>query len=456
MRKVIESIDKTGITGKVVGQLIDMHTDDRNRMFESYGRYKADQDVVPIFRRNLTALKEDFETGGNVRKLDNTINNKLNNSFDSEIVDTRVGYMHGVPITYSLDETQKNNQSLSDWLTNFTLRNNTDDLDSEFGKMAAICGYSARVAYIDVEGDIRIKNLNPFNVVFLGDEINEPKYSLYYFIEETGDKQQQFIHAEFYDNKKFYVFRGDTTDNMQLVSEHDHMFEYNPLFGAANNEELLGDAERVQSLIDAYNVTISDASSEISQTRLAYLVLRGMGLDEEDIQNTQKSGVFELFDEKMDVKYLTKDVNNQMIEDMLTRLEKNIMRFASSVNFNSEEFSGNVPVIGMELKLMYLENKCKTFERKMSSMLRYQFKVILSAMSKKMSVDKDTYLNIYFTFARNMPINKLEEAQILATLNGQVSDKTRFSQSALIDDPEWEVSQMQQEEVGADDGPETD
>ncbi len=48
--------------------------------------------------------KEDFETGGNVRRLDVSVNNKLNNSFDSEIVDTRVGYLHGVPVTYDLDE----------------------------------------------------------------------------------------------------------------------------------------------------------------------------------------------------------------------------------------------------------------------------------------------------------------------------------------------------------------
>ncbi|MGT2652968.1 hypothetical protein ACVQ9Z_07315 [Staphylococcus aureus] len=33
-----------------------------------------------------------------------SVNNKLNNSFDSEIVDTRVGYLHGVPVTYDLDE----------------------------------------------------------------------------------------------------------------------------------------------------------------------------------------------------------------------------------------------------------------------------------------------------------------------------------------------------------------
>jgi len=207
----------------------------------------------------------------------------------------------------------------------------------------------------------------------------------------------------------------------------------------------MGDAERVKSLIDHYDRTLSDASSEISQTRLAYLILRGLGLDEEEIQNVKKNGAFELFDKEQDVSYLTKDVNDTMIENHLNRLEKNIMRFSQSVNFNSEEFSGNVPVIGMQLKLMALENKCMKFERKFSAFLRYQFKVLLGMWKYKREVitDDDDYLDIDFVFTRNIPVNKLEEAQVLATLNGQVSDETRYANSSLIPDPAIEIERKE-------------
>ena len=40
------------------------------------------------------------------------------------------------------------------------------------------------------------------------------------------------------------------------------------------------------------------------------------------IQETQKSGAFELFDKDMDVKYLTKDVNDGMIETTWIVLRK--------------------------------------------------------------------------------------------------------------------------------------
>ena len=61
---------------------------------------------------------------------------------------------------------------------------------------------------------------------------------------------------------------------------------------------------------------------QVRLVSLAYLVLRGMGMSEEMIQETQKSGAFELFDKDMDVKYLTKDVNDTMIENHLDRIEK--------------------------------------------------------------------------------------------------------------------------------------
>ncbi len=155
-----------------------------------------------------------------------------------------------------------------------------------------------------------------------------------------------------------------------------HLFDGCPLFGLANNKELKGDAEKVLSLIDAYDRTLSDASNEIEQYRLAYLILKGLGADEETLDQLKKTGILELYDEKDDVSYLTKDINDAIIENHLDRLEENILRFAKSVNFSDESFGGNVSGVAMKYKLMSLENKCITMERKMTAALRYQYKLI--------------------------------------------------------------------------------
>lgn len=440
---LIEDIKKNGVQPKHIEQMIELNKDNRRRMFNLYERYQAKQDAIPVFRHDPVKQYENFETGGNVKRIDQFVNNKLNNAFEVEIVDTRVGYMHGVPIVYRDEDDEE-----TKLIQQFSLMNNVPDKDSELGKMAAICGYAARIIYIDKEGNERIKNLKPYNVMFLGEDISEPEYSLHYFPVEDKDAQEVVWHAEFYDDTYYHTFVGGER-SMQHRESKPHLSDYNPLFGVPNNEELIGDTERVLSLIDGYDRTLSDASSEISQTRLAYLVLRGLGMDSDEIQDLQKSGAFELYDEKQDVKYLTKDVNDTMIENHLDRLEKNIMRFAKSVNFNSDEFNGNVPVIGMHLKLMALENKCITFERKMTAALRYQFKVLYSIWkrkSKRSGGDLD-YLNVSFKWKRNIPVNKLEEAQVLSTLNGQISDSSRYDLSNLIEDAEKEIEKMNDELV---------
>jgi hypothetical protein len=128
-------------------------------------------------------------------------------------------------------------------------------------------------------------------------------------------------------------------------------------------------------------------------------------------------------------------------------LEENILRFAKSVNFTDDSFGGNVSGVAMKYKLMALENKCITMERKMTAALRYQFKVLFSAWSKRHAVSKDDYLNVWFGFKRNLPVNVLEEAQITTSLRGNVSERTRLSILSFVDDVEYELEEMEEDAI---------
>lgn len=441
MRHFIEIIDKQGINEKIIADMIEAHQPDHDRMINLYERYKAAIDGVPILQRSPIEY-EDFETGA-IKRIDNKVNNQLNNSFDADIVDTKVGYMFGNAISY---ETDKGTETFSNEIEEFNTRNNVADKDSEWGKKAAICGYGARIAYIDREGKERIRNLDPWEVIILSNEdITEPKYSLRYY-QVTDDKWR----AEFYNETHYYTYESNDGLDYKPVEgkEHKkiHTFDFNPLYGLPNNEELMADAEKVLNLIDAYDRTISDASNEIEQYRLAYLVLKGLGMDEEDEERLKRAGVLQLFDEKDDVKYLTKDINDTMIENHLNRLEENILRFAKSVNFSDESFGTQITGIAMKFKIMALENKCITMERKMTAALRYQYKVLCSAWAKRNKCLPDDYLKVWFQFKRNLPVNFLDEAQTTAQLRGQVSERTRLSLLSFVDDVDWELKEMKKEQ----------
>ncbi len=446
MNEYIQYIDENGISPLLIEKLVKETQAERNKRLLNYNRYKAE--AVPI----LTRKPADYAQGNaHVQRVDDKVNNTLNNPLDAEIVDTKVGYMFGNPISYVVDKQARSLKSLTEAIELFNLRNSIDDLDSESGKKTAICGYSARLLYIDTEGNERAMVIDPWETIILSEtgEVSEPKYGFRYFKSAELNAEGEKVEIEqlvFYDatTEKIYT-RADKDSPFVLKDERKHLFDYCPLFGISNNEELQGDADKVYNLIDAYDRTLSDASNEIEQWRLAYLVLKGMGMDEEDAHKVARTGIFELMGEDDDIKYLTKEVNDQMIENHLNRLEENIMRLAKSVNFSDESFAGNTSGVAMKFKLMALENKCKTMERKFTTALRYQFKVLCSAWAKKGICAKDDYLKLWFEYKRNVPMDLLAEAQASQTLKGQVSERTRLSKMSIVDDVDYELKEMEKD-----------
>ncbi|AYK60064.1 phage portal protein [Bacillus subtilis] len=451
MNKFLNYLRNNEIDGTIIDQIITEHKPIKEKAISQYERYKASVVGVPILRREAAKF-ENFETGA-VRRIDDRVNNRLNNAFDAEIVDTKVGYMFGHPISYETEKDGENkNTALAEQINRFNTVNNIADADSEWGKKAAISGYGARLAYIAPDGSERIANVNPWEAVFIAEnDITEPSFALRYYtvFDWVKNDSVQREKVTFYDDKKAYFFEKRES-NWILLEKKPHMFDYCPLFGLPNNDEQMGDAEKVIQLIDAYDRTLSDASNEIEQLRLAYLILKGAGMDDEEIQQLKKNGVFELFGENDDVKFLTKDINDTMIENHLNRLEENILRFAKSVNFSDESFGGNVTGVAMKYKLMALENKCITMERKMTAALRYQYKLLCSAWAKKSKVKPDDYLKVWFSFKRNLPSNTLEEAEIAAELKGQVSEETRLSMLSFVDDVQYEIERMKAEQDAYD------
>ncbi|MEK5148777.1 phage portal protein [Psychrobacillus sp. FSL K6-4615] len=437
--KYLSAFREKGADPLLLQKVIEENKNDRDKRLKFYERYKASIGGVPVLTREAVDY-EDFETGS-IKRIDNMVNNRLNNSFDAEIVDTKVGYMFGHPIGYDVDEKVKDKLiRLKDEIESFRLRNNIEDKDSEWGKKSAICGYSARLAYIDLDGKERIINIDPWETIIISpSDYTEPEFAIRYIsIDENK------LRVEFYNDTNYYVF--ETKENaLVLIEGKLHRFDYCPLFGLPNNEELMADAEKVLSLIDAYDRTISDASNEIEQYRLAYLILKGLGADDDTLADLKKSGVIELFGENDDVKYLTKDINDTMIENHLNRLEENILRFAKSVNFSDESFGGTITGVAMKYKLMSLENKCITMERKFVAALRYQFKVLCSAWSKRGICNNDDYLKVWFSFKRNIPVNLLEEAQSAVMLKTVTSEKTALSTLSIVDDVDYELEQRELE-----------
>lgn len=404
----------------------------RMEMYRLYARYKGSADGVPIFRRRLADLQK--------------VNNQVNDDFFSEIINIKTGYFAGKPISYSYAKDLPGYDAAQAAIRQFTLRNNIADQDAETTKYAAICGYGARLVYLDPDAQERVMNLDPFDAVILSEtSISEPEFGLRLYTAATRTGERMKI--EFYDSEQIHYFaevkRGiyDVDPDVDAPSE-PHQMNRCPLIGFPNNDELMGDAEKVLALIDAYDRTVSDVNSEVEAFRMAYMAFEGGDIDEATMAEAQRMGAFTV-PEGGKIYWITKQMDDGIIEHHLDRLHNNIYRFSATPDLADEAFSGNSSGVALRFKLFGLETKCVTFERKMQAGLTHMFSCVADIWQKKRII-VDPFEMVY-EFKRNFPLDLLFEADATGKLKGMVSEQTRLGLLSFIDDPEYEMDLMAQE-----------
>ncbi|PFD12356.1 MULTISPECIES: phage portal protein [Bacillus cereus group] len=421
-------------TPKLLKKIIDEFEPLKKQMINRYERYKASETGLPIFTR-------EFKGDGNKDK----VNNKLNNDFFSEIIDTKIGYMFGLPVSYSLDHDDK---EVLKRIQDFLKANHSEDADAETGKFASICGYGARLLYHDKDGEEKVMNIKPYEAIFLTNlSIAEPKYAIRCYPVKVidGDDFKDGYKVEFYNGTQIIEYTGEDLDKLKETNRITNLYKGVPLIGFPNNEELQGDVDKAIALIEGYDRALSDVNSEIEQFRLAYMIFKGVDIDDDTIEKLKQTGALDV-GENGEATFLTKDLNDNILEHHLDRLEKNICRFTKHVNLSDESFGGNLTGVAIRYKLLALETKSGTLEMKFTKSLRQQFKLLFDAWNLRSNKAELDYLCMTFQFTRNLPANLSDEADVQSKLQGLISEETRLSMLSVVPDPKAELQKMKEEE----------
>jgi len=456
----IEAIERGGITDELLNKIIDKHSQNAARSKELMARYEALADGVPIFQREprfATSQEEKREI----------INHRINNDFFSEIIDFKVGYFAGNPVAYSysnteealddtadtgdtLDEAKAARDAASKKITDFVVRSNMFDVNMETTKFASMCGYAGRLFYIDPDGEERCMVTPPDESIILSKtkDITHPTYGVRYY-SVTDMNQVESLKAEFYDANMIYYAEG-ARGALHITHVEPNLFGMCPLQGIPNNREMLGDAEKVLALIDAYDRALSDINNEVDSFANAYMVFENVELNEEEMRKMQASGAFSFYTGGANggkVYFLTKEINDAFLEHHLDRLEDNIRLFSKTPDMSDEAF-GTASGVALKFKLTGLETKCGMFEAKVISADTYMFELLSKAWEKK-QVKVDPLLCVS-SFKRNFPLDLLSEAQavqalIAAGLPQRVAYEVGLS---CVDDVESVMQEIEMEKYG--------
>lgn len=443
----LEEIRKNGLSKTLLYDIIQKHLNNAEYNKRLYKRYMAISNGVPIFDR-LPRYEEE-----------NPINNKVNNDFFSEIVDFKVGYFAGEPISYSYSDTdeaeevtggEKAIDIANKTLTDFITRNNMFGVDMETTKYASIYGYAGRLFYVK-DGEIRVMPVHGYETIILSDtDISEPEYAIRYYKSLDLNGAENWT-VEFYDNKNVTIYKGSSLQDLKEVETKEHLFDYCPLQGIANNKEHIGDAEKVLALIDDYDKVVSDNSNEIESFVHALMQI-GVEIDDEEIHKAQKSGVLivrQVGSTQINepVKWVTKNINDAFTEHHLQRIEDNIYRFSRTPNLGDESF-GSASGVSLKFKLHGLETKCATFEANVMNSAQHMWRVLCSAWGKRgIAIDP---LQIVMEFNRNFPLDRLSEAQAAqAEIGAGLPKRFVYGRMAGVDDVEYIMELIKNEKEDA-------
>lgn len=443
IRDIDSTLTANGISAELLKKIINKHSYNAAYNKSLYDRYRTIAEGVPIFKR-----KPVFTDG-------RPINNLINNDYFSEIIDFKTGYFAGEPISYGYSKGNEAEavtggkeavDTATKAVTDFVTRNNMYGVDMEITKFASIYGYAGRLFYIDTDGEIRVMAVPGYETIILSNtDISEPKYAVR-VRKILPEKQESRLIVEFYDNAYIHEYEGYKGSLVYKGSE-PHLFDYCPLQGIANNKELMGDAEKVLTLIDDYDKVTSDNSNELESFVHAYMVFKNLQVDDEEINKAQQNGALKIPSvgtKDADVYFLTKNINDGFTEHHLERLQDNIYRFSKTPNLNDESF-GSASGVSLKFKLHGLETKCGMFEAKMMDAAQYMWQVLCSAWRKKeIYVDP---LQITMEFTRNFPLDTLTEAQTVQTLiSAGIPKEIAYSQLSFVDDVNYVMEMMEQQE----------
>lgn len=370
-------------------------------------------------------------------------NNKVAHPYAEYISSVLTGYFMSEPITYSsIGEDVNELKPILDY-------NDAADEDMELAKDASIFGVAYELVYIDTDGLERFRRLDPKEVIIVREKSLDEDiiYAIRYYPDiDLLTNNRRYVVEVYSNTESIKYITSEGFSGFTEISREPHYFGMVPVCVFQNNEDEIGDFENVIGLIDAYDIMGSDSINNQEYFSDAYLLLTGLRFnddEDDDVVGNMKEQRIMLLDEGCDARWLLKDENDVVVENVKNRLDNDIHKFSKVPNMNDEAFGNNSSGVAIKYKTMAMENAVGIKERKFKKGIQRRIELIFNILSLKgRSYD---WRAIDISFTRNLPTNDTEIANVVNTLRGVVSEETLIAQVPFVSDVEAELTRVSEE-----------
>ena len=331
-------------------------------------------------------------------------------------------------------------------IMNILRYNDYQSEDSRFLQDALTFGTAAELMYIDNYGQTRFRLINPLTCFGIYDDslTSDLMYFVRMYKENEWDNSDTYLVDVYSDfDIKHYKMAG-MNGYLKYNGEEPHYFSQCPanIFHLPDERSIF---DCIMTLQDSVNELVSAEVDEINALCDAYLVLKGVDADAEDIAAMKEMRVM-LIPPDASAEWLTKNVNDAQVENVLKRLHDSIYRVAQCPDFSSENFVGGVSSgVSIRFKLSGIEFRAGKIEAEMKKALQRRVEIICGIASLKLG--EAVFRDIQIDFKRNIPADMASTIQMINGLKGSVSDATLLGQLPFVEDVNAELEALQEQKT---------
>ena len=421
-------IDKSNIL-EVLGEAFLIHEKNRNEMLYLFNYAKGDQ---PILKRKKEVRPE--------------INEKIVDNMASEILEFKLGYEFGSPVTYvqrarkdiksgnalfsfvrklfSSDESKKEDMRVAA-LNEMMVEECRAAKDLQLAKDVKTCGVGYRLIlpkrFKTGVSVFDLLVLNPMNtfVVYSNDAYREPVLGVTYFPHRDGSISFGCYTRRYY----FKIEMGVVRNFEQAFIEEVNTLGEIPIVEYINDYDRMGCFERVIPLMDALNTVDSDRVNDIAQHVQNLLWGDNVEIDEEQYRALREEGMIVTKSEQgrqATLKYLESVLNQSENQTLVDYIKQQILDISNTPSRSELSGGSTGSATNMSTGWMAAETDAKDKEQIWSASERRETYVILKILKTSNEVEADVaelnLSDIEIRFSRSRTYDLATKCNSLATL----------------------------------------
>lgn len=368
--------------------------------------------------------------------------NRIITNYCASIVDNYSGYLTGIDITYRSNEDISNIQEVLAY-------NDVRGVDAAILRDMLIYGRAFEVCYLDEESKQRFKKLDALECIPVYDNtLNQELRAVIRFYPVDSLDALKGYYIEVYDDVSIRRYKSNETySSMKPIEEIPHYYKQVPITVYSLNEKETSIFDRIMSLQDAYNTLLSSGVDDFESFCDAYLVLKGITAEAEDIAAMKENRAL-ILDADSDASFLTKNISDAQLQNLLDNIDAQIHNLSNSPDFNDSAFA-TTSGVALRYKLIGFENTASGIVANMTKGLQRRLELISTVLN---IVDEAAWRDVDIVFTRNLPTDDLTIAQTINQLRGIVSTRTLLSLLPFVRDVDKELEALNEDTSSYDFG----